>query len=37
MSRPILTAIYYLAILLALTLLYARGDSHSAGFIYQGF
>lgn len=37
MSRPILTALYYLAILLALALLHGRGEIHTAGFIYQAF
>jgi len=37
MPRRIVTTLYYLAILLALVLLYGRGDVPTAGFIYQNF
>lgn len=35
-SRPVL-ALYYLAVLIALALLYGRGDVSTSGFIYQAF
>jgi hypothetical protein len=34
---PLLLALYYLAILLGLIILYGRGDFSTSGFIYQGF
>ena len=37
MLKPVATTLYYLAILLALLLLYGRGDFAPAGFIYQSF
>lgn len=37
MARPLLTTLYYLAILVGLVLLYGRGDAPTSGFIYQAF
>ena len=36
-TRVALLAVYYLAILLGLILLYGRGDFSTPSFIYQGF
>ncbi len=36
-ARTALVAVYYLAILAGLILLYGRGDFSTPGFIYQGF
>lgn len=35
--RSVAILLYYLAILLALLLIYGRGDFATAKFIYQGF
>lgn len=34
---PLVLALYYLAVLLALVVLYGRGDFSTSGFIYQRF
>lgn len=36
-GRLVLLTIYYLAIILALVLMYGEGQSTSTDFIYQGF
>ncbi len=36
-ARTAMVAVYYLAILAGLILLYGRGDFSTPGFIYQGF
>lgn len=36
-TPPLLLALYYLAVLLGLIVLYGRGDFSTSGFIYQGF
>ena len=36
-KRSVLLFFYYLAIILALMLIYGRGDFTTAPFIYQGF
>ena len=36
-AGPIITTLYYLAVLLGLAVLYGRGDFSTAGFIYQAF
>lgn len=35
--RGVLLAVYYLAILIGLLLLYGRGDFSTPPFVYQGF
>ncbi len=37
MTRVCATALFYLAVLLGLLVLYGRGDFSTAGFIYQAF
>ncbi len=36
-ARRVMLVLYYLAILIALVLLYGRGDFSTPDFVYQGF
>ncbi len=37
MNHPVLTFLYYVAIIAGLVLLYGQGDFTPSGFIYQEF